>query len=78
MPDTDPYGTGFSGSDDRRWFSFNIWNRDEACCCPTAGMVKGTYKITKSESFDPGKNRWIASYDMSVAAAIREFVKQEP
>ncbi|MBW7864977.1 MAG: HEAT repeat domain-containing protein [Candidatus Hydrogenedentes bacterium] len=34
-----------SFSDDSLDFSFYIWNKDDAECCPTAGGVHGTYKV---------------------------------
>ena len=68
-------GRSVSATDQKLEFMFYIWNKDDAFCCPTAGIVKGTYKITKSDPiFDPLKKVWLRKYTMSVATANREPV----
>jgi hypothetical protein len=39
-----------SFSDDQLEFAFDIWNSDDAICCPSAGQVTGTYKLAKETS----------------------------
>jgi hypothetical protein len=66
-------GSGFTESDNKLEFMFPIWNSGDGHCCPTAGLVRGTYKITKSDPrLDPQKKILISAFVMSVATATRE------
>ncbi len=66
-------GSSFTASDNKLEFMFGIWNRGDAHCCPMAGLVRGTYKITKSDPiFDPQTKTLINRFVMSVATATRE------
>ncbi|MGA2264541.1 MAG: HEAT repeat domain-containing protein [Acidobacteriota bacterium] len=66
-------GSSFTASDNKLEFMFGIWNSGDAHCCPTAGLVRGTYKITKSDpTFDPQTKTLINKFVMSVATATRE------
>ena len=68
-------GSSFTASDNRLEFMFYIWNSGDGHCCPTAGLVRGTYKITKSDPiFDPQTKTLVSKYVMSVATATREPV----
>jgi hypothetical protein len=35
--------------DDKLEFSFGIWKEHDANCCPSAGLVNGTYTIVGDE-----------------------------
>jgi HEAT repeat protein len=41
-------------SNDKLEFAFNIWNADDAICCPTGGRVTGTYRLVKAFSLAGG------------------------
>jgi HEAT repeat protein len=67
-------GWSLSATDPKLEFMFYIWNKDDGHCCPTAGIVNGTFKIAKSTIFDSLKKEWFNKYIMSVATANREPV----
>lgn len=68
-------GSIMVASHDRIEFTFYIWNQGDGHCCPTAGIVRGTYRITKSDgSYDERRQIRVDRYVMSVASAAREPV----
>jgi hypothetical protein len=45
-------------------FEFYIWKEGDANCCPSAGRVKGTYKIVGDRRYDPSKNAEVTHFRM--------------
>jgi len=41
-------------TDDRMTFEFFLWNPGDANCCPNAGHVTGTYRLTRIEARNAG------------------------
>lgn len=64
-------GTMNRFSDSRLSFEYYIWNEGDANCCPTAGRVTGTYKLTKETRFDEARG-FHDEWTMSVDKAARE------
>jgi len=57
-------------SDDKLEFEYYIWNEGDANCCPTAGSVTGTFKISKQTRLDETshapREEWIVTVDTAV------------
>ena len=57
-------------SDDKLEFEYYIWNEGDANCCPTAGSVTGTFKISKQTRLDETSHAlrevWIVTVDTAV------------
>jgi hypothetical protein len=57
-------------SDDKLEFEYDIWNEGDANCCPTAGSVTGTLKISKQIRLDETshalREEWIVTADTAV------------
>jgi HEAT repeat protein len=57
-------------SDDKLEFEYFIWNEGDANCCPTAGSVTGTLKVSKQTRLDETghalREEWIVSVDTAV------------
>jgi HEAT repeat protein len=68
-------GIGSEFSDDKLEFGYYIWNEGDANCCPTAGKITGTYKMTKETKFDPSRG-FFDEWTMSVDKAVREHVEK--
>ena len=69
-------GTALSFSDDKIEFEFYIWNEGDANCCPTAGKVRGTYKIVKENTYDSQKRTWVDKWRMAVETALRQPIQE--
>jgi hypothetical protein len=57
-------------SDNLLSFEYYIWNKGDANCCPAAGRVTGTYKLTKEPIFDKARG-FYDEWTMSVDKAAR-------
>jgi HEAT repeat protein/uncharacterized protein YecT (DUF1311 family) len=64
-------GEILSLSSDKLEFEFYIWNEGDANCCPTAGRVKGTYKIVGDRHYDTNKKSEVANFRMIVGTYKR-------
>jgi HEAT repeat protein len=53
-------------ADDTLSFSFGIWEKDDAHCCPSGGMIDGTYKLEKTKTYDPISRKEKMSYRITV------------
>ncbi len=58
-------------ADDTLSFSFGIWEKDDAHCCPSGGMIDGTYKLEKTKTYDPISRKEKVSYRIKVGDCER-------
>jgi hypothetical protein len=59
-------------SDNRLLYEFFIWNETrDANCCPSAGVVTGTYRVVHAQRFYEPQQRWVSAYRIEVASFQR-------
>jgi hypothetical protein len=57
--------------DDGATFEFCIWKDGDANCCPSAGRVKGIYKLTGGKHFDSETKQWSGHFQIAPANFTR-------
>jgi hypothetical protein len=57
--------------DDSATFEFCIWKDGDANCCPSAGRVKGDYKLRGAKLYDAGTKQWSENFQIVPADFTR-------
>lgn len=64
-------------TNDKMEFEFFIWNEGDGNCCPTAGHVKGEYKLVGERKFDPARKTWSADFRIVPATYTRMAIEKQ-
>jgi hypothetical protein len=70
-------GSGIIFSHGSLGFEFDIANEADSLCCPTAGRIRGTYKIVGGEHFDAKSKEYSCTFKLVVATYKRELVPSD-
>jgi HEAT repeat protein len=62
--------------DDKLSFSFGIWEKEDAHCCPSGGEIDGTYKLEKNTIIDPWTKKRRISYKIVIGGFERLPAKE--
>ena len=68
-------GPGILFSSGALRFEFLIANQGDPRCCPTAGKISGTYKVTGEEHFDPESREYSSTFQLVVDRCKRDIVR---
>jgi hypothetical protein len=61
--------------DEKLSFEFGIWHHGDANCCPTAGMVTGTFKLLGRKKINTKTRRWWSNFQIVPAKFEREEIE---